>query len=92
MKNKLALFKLADGVEILVQDVYSSLAVIQTKEDVWLAEGAVRQGDDKHANRFNSLAAGHVHRPGGRQHHREVKTVSAALRVYFLESSHFKLF
>lgn len=39
MKNKLAFFKLADGVEILVQDVSSSLAVIQTKEDVWLAEG-----------------------------------------------------
>ena len=50
MKNKLAFFKLADGVKILVQDVYSSLAVIQTKEDVWLAAGTVRQGDDKHAN------------------------------------------
>lgn len=50
MKNKLAFFRLADGVEILVQDIYSSLAAIQTKEDVWLAEGTVRQGDDEHAN------------------------------------------
>lgn len=50
MKNKLAFFKLADAVEISVQDAYSSLAVIQTKEDVWLAAGAVRQGNDKHAH------------------------------------------
>lgn len=36
MKNKLAFFKLADEVEILVQDFYSSLTVIQSKEDLWL--------------------------------------------------------
>ena len=67
VKNKLAFFKLADEVEILVQDFYSSLTIIQSMEDLWLAEGTVRQDYDKHASRFNSLAAGHVNRPGGHE-------------------------
>ena len=68
VKNKLAFLTLADEVEILVQDFYSSLTVIQSKEDLWLAEGTVRQGYDKHANRFNSSGAGQVSRPEGQQH------------------------
>lgn len=57
VKNKLTFFKLADEVEILVQDFYSSLTIIQSKEDLWLAEGTVRRDYNKHASRFNPLAA-----------------------------------